>query len=306
MQRRVRRSQPKSPPFRWLWWLAGVILISGLLLVLLAPTLVTNYLRTYIRQEGFNRTLEEKIVARFGGSARIAPLQWNDDAAGIADMSAETASGWNLEAGGLRFSLDFGAIRQGVWSIQNAGADDLALRISKRDEPWVAGASSGEDGLAQVPAFLRRHIPTKAQLSGLDVQRFFFEQAEWKIAESRLRMSQWNNSENSVALKLSGGTLQTPLNAPQQKEPLKLDLAQAALRVGTGQAQLSNATLNWKQGTEVTLRGSWKAGSGAWQTFTHVKGAPLEEFLDAAWKPRLSGKIDGDIEASGLPQAPVT
>ncbi len=306
MQRRARRSQPKSPPFRWLWWLAGLILVSGLLLMLLAPTLVTNYLRSFVHQDDFHQKLEARIVAKFGGSARIAPVRWSDDAAGIAEMMIETAGGWHIDAGGVRFSLDFGAIRQGVWSIQNAGADDLALRFSKRDDSWSGESSSDEDGLARLPAFLRRHIPTKSQLGGFDAQRFIFEQGGWKIAESRLRMNGWSSGENSAGIKLNGGTLQTPLNAPQQKDPLKLDLTQASVRVGTGQVQLSNAVLRWKQGTEVTVRGSWKAEHGAWQTFTHVKGAPLEEFLDASWKPRLSGKIDGDIEASGLPQAPVT
>lgn len=305
MQRRVRsRSQPKSSPLRWVWWLAGLMLVAGLVIVLLAPTLVTNYLRSLVKKEGFNRALEEKFVTKFGGSARIAPLQWSDDAAGIADMELESAAGWQVEAGGVRFNLDFSAIRQGLWSIQNAGADDLSLRFSTRDDTWP-GDSTNEGGLAQLPLFLRRHIPARTQMSGFDAQRFVFEQGGWKIAESRLRLSGWSSGENSVAVKLTGGTLQTPLNAPQQSEPLKLDLTQAALRVGTGQVQLSNAALRWKQGAEVTMRGSWKAESGAWQTFTHVKGAPLEEFLDAAWKPRLSGRIDGDIEASGLPKAPV-
>jgi hypothetical protein len=299
MQRRVRRSKTPSSPLRWLWWLTGLILVSSVVLMLLAPTLVTNYLRAYLRQSGFHQKIEGKITAKFGGSARIAPLLWSDDTAGVADLSVATASGWNVEAGGIHLSLDFGAIRQGSWSIQNAGADDLTLRLSAGDGAALFDSPADDSSDDAVPAFLRRYIPAKTEVSGFDVQRFFLEQGGWKIADTRLHMGEWRSGESSVAIKLNGGSLQTPLNAPQQKESLKLDLTQASLRAGTGQLQLSNATLRWKQGTEITLRVAWKFDTGAWQTFTHVKGAPLGEFLDVAWKQRLSGKIDGDVEATG-------
>jgi hypothetical protein len=63
--------------------------------------------------------------------------------------------------------------------------------------------------------------------------------------------------------------------------------------------------LRWKQSSEATLRGSLKFESGTWQTFAHVQAVPLDEFLDAWWKQRLSGKIKGDLEFSGSRNAAV-
>jgi hypothetical protein len=222
MQRRNRTSRRPSSPIRWLWWLAGLIVVSGVTLVLLAPTLVTNYIRTYLRDDAFRQKAEEMVSAKLGGKARIAPLNWNDDTANITDFALETAGGWHADAGGIRAALDFGAIRQGTWSIQNAGADDFTLR---RIEAVPGGgpdsaAASLLDSTADadsIPSFLRRYIPAETKVSGFDVHRFVFEQGAWRIAETRLRLGGWKSGEVSVSAKLNGGTLQTPRSCPGAK-----------------------------------------------------------------------------------------
>ena len=313
MQRRTRPSASRRPasPLRWLWLLVGLLLISGVMLMLLAPTLVTGYIRSYLRKDEFHQKAEEMIVAKLGGKARLAPIIWNDDTATLTDLSLETDAGWNVEAGGLRAALDFGAIRQGTWSIQEAGADDLALRRTKAaiGDTLDAESAAQVESAAQtesVPSFLRRYIPTKTEIGGFDVLRFSFEQNAWKIDETRLHLGAWSSGEKSAPAKLTGGTLQTPIHAPQQKEPLKLDLTQATLRLSREQLLLSNATLRWKQGSEATLRGSLKPETGTWQTFMHATAVPLDEFLDATWQQRISGKFEGDLELSGSRNIPPT
>ncbi len=307
MQRRNRPGKrPPSSSLRWLWLLAVLILVSGVLLVLLAPTLVTSYIRAYVQKEDFRQKAEELIAGRTGGSAHVAPIIWNDDTATASDLSFSNAT-WSLDAGGLRAALDFGAIRNGKWSIQNAGADDLILRHTPSAAiagPSVSSNARFDDSKDGIPAFLRRYIPTKTNISGLEVHRFQFEQVGWKVAETQLRIGDWHTGEVSVSAKLNGGSLQTPIQAPEQKEPLKFDLTKATLRVGDSQFQISDATLRWKQSSEATLRGSLKYETGAWQMFTHLKSVPLDEFLDAWWKERLSGKIEGDLEMSGARNVP--
>ncbi|MFN0075303.1 MAG: hypothetical protein ACKVY0_02395 [Prosthecobacter sp.] len=311
MQRRTRPSASRRPssPLRWLWWLAGLLIVSGIMLVLLAPTLVTGYIRSYLRKDDFHHKAEEMIAAKLGGRARLAPILWNDDTATLTDLSLETGRGWSVDAGGIRAALDFGAIRTGSWRIQNSGADDLTLRhtaTAPGDDPAGESAAQieAEAETESVPSFLRRYIPNKTEFSGFDVQRFYFEKNAWKIAETRLHLGEWSSGEKSMPAKLTGGTLQTPFQPPQQKEPLKLDLTQATLRLSREQLLLSNATLRWKQGAEATLRGSLKHDSGAWQAFMHATAVPLDEFLDPAWQQRLSGKIEGDLDVSGTRNAP--
>jgi hypothetical protein len=308
MQRRNRPGKrPSSSSFRWLWLLAGLLLISAVVLVLLAPSLVTSYIRAYVQKDDFRLKAEDLIAARTGGTARLAPLTWNEETATVVDLSLDTP-GWSVDAGGLHASLDFGAIRQGTWSIQNAGADDLTLRrtaVAPMDAPPVSNAAKFDGSNDGIPAFLRRYIPTETSISGFEVHRFLFEQGGWKITETQLRLGNWKSAEVSLSAKLSGGSFQTPIAAPEQKEPLKFDLTKATLRVGGSQCQISDATLRWKQESEATLRGSLKYDTGVWQTFTHVKGVPLDEFLDAWWKQRLIGKVEGDLEMSGARNAPL-
>lgn len=308
MQRRNRTGK-RSPasPFRWLGWLMAMLIVCGIVLVMLAPSLVTGYIRTYLQKDDFRQKVEELIAARTGGNVHLAPIIWNDDNATAADFSVDSP-GWKLDAGGLHAALDFGAIRNGKWSIQNAGADELsATRMPAGDldnagEGQGAGFDSSGDG---IPAFLRRYIPTKTQISGFEVHRFAFEQRGWKISDTELSLGGWQSGEVSVPAKLSGGKLQTPIQAPEQKGPLLFELAKATLRGGKSQIQVSDATLRWKQGSEATLRGNLKFDTGAWQTFVHAKAVPLDEFLDAWWKQRLSGKVEGDVELSGTRGAPV-
>lgn len=307
MQRRTRPGRrSSSTPLKWLGWLAAFLILCGGVLVLLAPSLVTSYIRAYVQKDDFRRKAEQLLGARVDGSARLAPIVWNEDTATIADLSL-TSPEWTVEAGGLRASLDFGAIRHGKWSIQNAGADDLSLRRSTASSSVSTSASSsaefdgGDDG---IPAFLRRYIPSETIIAGFEVHRFTYEQERWKIADTRLSMGDWHTGEVSVSARLDGGRLQTPILPPQQKEPLLLDLAKATLRVGKSQLQISDAALRWKQSSEATLRGSLKYETGAWQMFTHLKSVPLDEFLDAWWKQRLSGRLEGDLEMSGSRNAP--
>jgi len=307
MQRRNRPGKRPSASFsRWLWWLAGLVIVGGFMLVLLAPALVTSYIRQYVQTDDFRQKAEDLLAARIGGSAHIAPLIWNDDTATAADLSLASPD-WSIDVGGLHAALDFGAIRQGKWSIQNAGADDLTLRhvaVASLAVPPAANSAKFDDSNDGIPAFLRRYIPSKTSVSGFEVHRFLFEQGGWQVADAQLHLGNWQSGEVSLSAKLNGGRLLTPINAPEQKEPLKFDLTRATLRVGASQAQISDATLRWKQASEATLRGSVKYDTGAWQIFTHVKAVPLEEFLDAWWKQRLSGRIEGDLEMSGARNAP--
>lgn len=310
MSRRTRiAARRKSSPLRWLIVIAVVLVACAALLALLAPTLVTRFVRAYVQKDAFRMKAEELIAARTGGVARIEALKWHDDHANISELRLEDAHSLDLEAVNLQVGIDFGAIRNGVWSIPSAGADEITLHLRPRDTlsiPLDTGSASADSqpGSGAVPSFLQSYLPTRTEVGGFDVRRFCFEHDAWKIAETNVSASAWKSGQAAVPVKLTGGTLQTPFNAPQQAAPLKLDLEKASLRLSANQLNISAASLRWKQSAEARLRGTLDFASGEWELFTHVDEVPVDEFLDPWWKQRLSGRLNSDIESSGSRSAP--
>lgn len=315
MHRRKISGRRSSSPLRWLGWLALLLVVSTVVLTLLAPTLATRLIRAYLLREEFRQKAEAMLSTATGGEAEIPALAWHDDSVSAGEIRLLDAHGWDAEAEGVHAALNFGAIRDGVWRIDEVGADELRLRPSPVPHAGQgstaattvpgtpAGAAAGADS---VPFFLRRYVPARTEVSGCDVQRFFLEHGGWRIDGSRLHAGAWRSGSRALPFSLSGGSLQIPVVLPEQPQPLKLDIDKGTLRVSEGQVQLSNARLRWKEAAEATLRGSIKfQENSAWQAFAHVQGVPVAEFLSAWWKKRLGGQLKGDLEFSGSRGAPM-
>lgn len=299
MQRHRRNpsGRRRPSPLRWLGWLAAFLVVAGGVLMLLAPTLATRFIRSYLARQEFRQKAEEMISAASGGEARIGSLTWHDDTVTASEVHLNGVRGWNAEVGAVHASLDFGAIRNGVWSIQNVGAEELMLRpATGAAESFTTAATSAADG---IPGILRSYIPSRVEIDGCEVERFSLEQGGWEVAESRLHAGSWVSGRTALTFKLDGGTLQIPVRLPEQAEALKLNITKATLRASHGQVQLSDASLRWKGSSQATLRGSVQFENSAWQTTAHVQGVPVAEFLTTWWKQRLSGQLKGDLTFSG-------
>ena len=305
---RRRSLQRRSSPLRWLGWLAGFLLIAVIVGVMAMPSLVVGYLQSFVRSEGFRVKAEEMIAAKMGGSARLADIQWQDDAARMSEASLETASGLQIEAVGLHAALDFSAVRRGSWSIQSAGADSLivtkhpAAKASLRPEEVSMGA-------AALPGWLSQYIPKTTEVDGFDAERFSYTQNGWQVEEARLHLGSYNSASTSKGRysflgTLDGGTLRIPVTPPGQKEPLKLEIDRASFRLTDEKLQITESTLRWKDRSKGTLRGSLRFG-GEWQVFVHAEQVPTAEFLSEEWQKHLTGHFEGDAELSGANGQPM-
>ncbi len=305
---RRRSLQRRSSPLRWLWWLAGFLVIAVIVGVLAMPALVVGYLQSFVRSEGFRVKAEEMIEAKMGGSARLADIQWQDDAASMSEASLETASGLQIEAVGLHAALDFSAIRRGSWSIQSAGADSLTVtkHSAAKASSRLEEVSMGE---AALPGWLSQYIPKTTEVDGFDAERFSYTQNGWQVEEARLHLGGYNSASTSKGRysfpgTLDGGTFRIPLMPPGQKEPLKLEIGRASFRLTDEKLQISESTLRWKERTQGTLRGSVRFG-GEWQMFVHAEQVPTAEFLSEEWQQHLTGHFEGDAELSGAKGQPM-
>lgn len=289
---------------RWFAWLAGGLLLCGVLLIAVAPTLVTHLIRAHLMSDEFRKEAEAKISTATGGSAHLDPLRWNDDGTvNTREITLENVRGWNLESSGVHATLDFGAIKRRVWSITDVGADEITVRHTQAQPSLLSSqreeSEADQDAVANIPSFLRSYLPHSTEVAGGEAQSFNLEHGAWKIAGTRMQVGAWRGGQAAVSVKLGGGSLHTPWQPGHLRQPMKFDISRASLRAGREQLQLSDASLRWRGGAEVALRGSRDFDTSAWKLVFDAHDVPLEEFLDAWWQQRLSGKLKGGGEITG-------
>lgn len=287
------------------WFLAAAV-VAVIVLVLAAPVLVTSYLERFVRGDGFPVLAEQMIESRLGGRAAISPPSWRGDTASFGEVRIETAGGWQLDARAVHASVDFGSIRRKVWHVHSAEADELTLRkLPVEDSGSVVTATS-----VALPSWVRGYLPTGTEVDGFGVERFAYTQGGWQITDSRLQLDAYDSSAAgagrfSIPGSLDRGALQVPVTPPGQTEPLKLEIKKAGFRLTESKLQLLESTLEWKDRSTATLRGSVKFGSGDWDAAIHAANVPVAEFLDEYWRLRLTGRLEGDLDLSGSRGSPM-
>jgi hypothetical protein len=303
MSKRVRRRSGKGG--RWMIILAALV-VAGFVLVLMAPSLIVNWVRGYVRQDSFKVKMEEFLGTKLHGETDLAPLRWTGDEVTSAEAQVITANGWHAELNGLHVGLDWNAFRAGAWRLVGSGADSLHLQYipSKAaaslapDEPVESlrePSPSGQDA----PAWIRRWLPNRTEIEGATVERVTLDYpGPWRVRDARLHVSPWHQ-ETSCQIAVDGGYLETPITLPAQPEPLKFNLGRATLRLSREQVLLNEATVQWLGTSEITLHGSLRPKDGEWKMSAHLADVPLKECLSEDWRAKFTGRLEGDLETHG-------
>ncbi len=309
--RSSRRSRSSSR-----WWFLGLA-IAGLLVgaAMLAPMVLMNWVRGYLRQESFRAKLESMVGAKLAGTVQLAPLRWTGDEVTTRTASLQTAQGWQAEMTGLHVGLDWSAFRQRQWRLLQVGADSLDITRQPPLDAADAGPvgdlepQAGSASSSSVPGWLRRWLPDRFIVEGARVDAFSLTHpGPWRLAGAKVRVSPWQQGDASAQLTVQGGVLETPVQLPTLLHPIKLNLDSATLRLSRDDLRLSTARLTWAQGGEVSASGHLRPGERRWELNTTLVGIPLKELLSPDWKLRLTGDIEGDlrIQVQGPAQPEVT
>lgn len=304
MSSRKRSRSSKSP--RWLFALLGLGAVI-VVLVLLAPMLVMNWVRGYLQQDAFRGKMEQFFGTQLQGSVTLAPLRWTGDEVTTQDAHVTTAAGWQADLNGLHLALDWNAFRQSKWRIIDTGMDALELKfvapassISQKDrESFQDTAPAPASTTSSIPAWLRGYLPSSTEVEGIRVDDFSLTYGPWKLSESKLRLGAWQQGEHSVQAIVEGGIVETPVQLPVQLVPMKFNLTRATTRLSRDDLHLSEAIVHWLGDSEITVNGHIRPKEGSWNMSTHLVAIPLHEVMSEDWKLRLTGLIEGDLDIEG-------
>lgn len=303
MRTRSRRRSGKG--HLWLYGLAFLV-VAVVVLLLLAPTLVMNWVRGYVQQEAFRGKLESILGTQLQGSVTLAPLRWTGDEVTTNSASATAVNGWGLELNGVHVGLDWNTFRDKKWHLVGGGVDSLVLE--RKEAPVsasgpasaVSATNAAPAAGSDVPGWLRGYLPNRVEIEGVEVARFGVRHpGPWALTDARLTLSPWRQGDASVQARVEGGILETPVRLPVQPYPFKFNLVRASLRLSPGEMHMQSATLHWVEGSEITASGHVRVAEGRWDLSTHLTGFPLRECVNDDWRLRLTGLLDGDLEITG-------
>jgi len=281
-----------------------------IVLVLLAPMLVMNWVRGYLQKEAFRDKMEQFLGTQMKGAVTLAPLHWTGDEVTTTTLQATTANGWKAQVSGLQLALDWQAFRNRQWRIVETGADALDLSFTPPAQPAadttlpppVAPLSRSDAGGSSVPAWIRAYLPNRTEIDGMRFDALSLTYpGGWRLTESKLRLGTWQQGDTSVQASVEGGILETPVQLPVQLHPMKFNLTRANARLSREDIHLISATMTWVENSEITARGHIRPQDKTWEVSTHLTGIPLRELLSEDWTLRLTGSLEGDLTVMGAP-----
>ncbi|MES2598687.1 MAG: hypothetical protein V4662_25360 [Verrucomicrobiota bacterium] len=302
---RSRRRSRQIP--RWLLLLLG---LGGVMivLVLMAPMLVMNWVRSYVQKEVFRGKMEQFLGTQMKGSVTLGPLRWTGDEVTTSMLEATTVTGWKAEVSGLHVGLDWQAFRNRQWRIVETSADTLELSFKAPEvglpgvvvPPPTEPVLTSETQSSSIPEWIRAYLPNTTEIDGVRFDALSLTYpGGWRLGESKLRVAAWQQGEQSVQATVEGGILETPVQLPVQLHPMKFNLSRASARLSREDLHLTSATLSWIGDSEITARGHVRPQDKTWELNTHLSAIPLREVLSQDWKLRLTGLVEGDLNITG-------
>lgn len=297
---------------RWFARALWFLLAGGAILAVSAYLAASTWVKHFLQSDACREMLERRIGGAAHARCELGPVTWagwNAYSAG-ATLQAEGGAGWRwIEVDGLQASLDLSGLRRGVWLVPEIGLD--WLRVSMRGGQTQTGSKPApppsetdrEMRDRGAPVWVRRWLPTRAEVGEVDVRRFDLKPLAQGggVTVEGVHIKARPAAEQGV-WRMNGN--EGRVLVPGVAEPFRL--GSAAARVDPKSFVLNDASARWLGDSEVTARGEVAfAAHQGWIMSGRVAGLDLRHILSKAWNPKLGGVAEGDYEVSGHPGAEV-
>lgn len=301
----------KRPMLRILVFLCAGAVIAGMAAYFAASAWVQRYLRS----DACREMLAREIGAAARARCELDPLSWTGAHVYSARLSLSpfAAAGWErVEADGLQASLDWSGVRRGVWSVPAVSLDWVRILLPAGAEPAKkpastaaaaveaeAGEGADAGGASGAPAWLRRWLPTRTEIGGIEVNTFDLKPAApgAGVALEGLQLKAKPAADKGAwQLRGSGGKLALP----GFKELFRL--SQASARIDARALTLNDASARWLGDSEVNARGEFPFGGGkGWAFSGRLSNLDLRHVLSEEWNQKVSGVLECDYDVSASP-----
>jgi hypothetical protein len=294
----MRRSAKSSSPkilVRFILWSVLIVVVALLGAGLYGYTWIQNY----IKSDAFRAQLATQIGRAAKAEAEVDPLTWSgpDVHVNQVTLTPKAAQGWKtIGASGLQATLDFGAVRDGVWRVTRLSTDTLSMVMRGDAEiPKNLPLEFEEQVASSIPQWLRGWIPSRTQIDDVQVQTFDLLPPPGTpgVAATGITISgKPANDTGAWHLRGQGGKL----SLPGLREPLRLTSLDA--RLDDRAIVFHDAVGRWLGDSEVSARGDLPFDKAkSWDFNGSISGLDLRQLLSADWSSRLGGMMEGDFRA---------
>jgi hypothetical protein len=289
------KSSSSNVLVRFILWSVLIVVIA----LLGAGFYGYTWIRNYIKSDAFRVQLATQIGRAAKADAEVEPLTWSgpDVHVNQVTLTPKAAQGWkSIGASGLQATLDFGAVRDGVWHVTRLNADTLGITMRGEVEiPKNLPMEFEEHVASGIPQWLRGWIPSRTKIDEVQVQTFDLLPPAGTpgVAATGITVSgKPANDTGAWQLRGQGGKL----SLPGLREPLRLTSLDA--RLDDKAIIFHDAVGRWLGDSEVTARGDLPFDKAkAWDFNGSIAALDMRHLLSADWSSRLSGMMEGDFRA---------
>lgn len=296
------RSKKKGGLLRLALWTLAVAVVTAAGLAAYG----WSWAQAYMKSPAFTQLIARQLGRVSRADVAIEPLSWTGSSVygSRVTLTPTSARGWkSIEAEGVQATLDFGAVRQGTWSIDRVDMDRLRMELGAATSEAPASTEEEHEAPAAVPGWLKGWIPTKTQIGEVSVQTFDLQPSSGSsgLSASGIAVKAHTATDPGAwLLRGEGGKL----NVPSLGDPFRL--TSISCRLDEKALTINDCVARWKGESEITAHGEFPFEEGrGWKIAGHAANLDLRQVLGPEWTPKLSGVLEGDYTATSQPAADV-
>ncbi len=283
-----------------------------MLFVTLGSFVSYRWLRSYLHSEDFRHLMGQLTGSFLKSDVNYGNFHWEGMRVSSPTFSSTGHNGSpDLQAEGLKASIQLQGVKRGVWEIPNLRASRLNIQWEEPAPVVNSGevAMSGNANPVKVDttavshkqSFWSRFLPQYAEVQSMDVYQL---DAQAKLLEGDLIVSgvtakvEKQSGQSNYSVDLRNGSLALPWIKSE------LELHQANGRWQNGKVYINDAKADFYKNGLLSCSGELQGNS--FDIYTEVSGLRCEELLDNVWSKRCQGDLAGRMNVTNYSGQVVT